>query len=256
MADAHNLDGALDEFTAAVQIAPESPAPRFNRGRLLFQLSRHAEARTELAKAVSLAPDHPLAARFLALSEQQLGHHSEAADAWRRYIRLKPRDPLGHYELGQVENELGNRERAVAHWKEALEADPNHGEALYNLFRELRKDNPEEARRYQERFQASRNEQRATDRADTLGNFAMASLQAGNMAEAIRQLKEAIDVCQSCRTEFLLHKNLGLIYARSGDLDRAEPQLQIAAKLRPGDAEVRHSLETIEKLRAQAAGTN
>ena len=257
MADAHNVDAALDQFTEAVRMAPETPGAPFQSrpSSVPTQQARGSPNRIDKGR-LTAAGSHPLAAQFLALTEQQLGNHAAAAAAWRRYIAIRPSDPNGHYELGQMENELGNREQAIGHWKKALEADPNHPEALYNLFRELRKDNPEEARRYQERFQASRTEQRATDRADTLGNFAMASLQAGNVAEAIRQLKEAIEVCRSCRTEFLLHKNLGLIHARSGDLDQAEPRLRMAAKLRPDDAEVSQSLQTIERLRAQKAGTN
>lgn len=137
------------------------------------------------------------------------------------------------------------------YWKQAIELDPGHREALYNLFRELRKEDPAAARHFQGRFQSSRSRQQAGDRADTLGNFALAALQSGDVAKAIEQLQEAIEICQGCRTEFLLHKNLGLIYARSGDLASAEPELRRAAEIRPEDPEVVQSLQTIARLRGE-----
>ena len=255
LADGHNVDEALEVFTEAVRMAPESAAARFNRGRMLFQLDRHTEAKTELTKAVSLDPDHAHATYFLGLTHKELENHREAAEGLRRYITLAPADANGHYELGQAELKLGNREAAIANWEKAAEVDPNHKEALYNLFRELRNDNPDEARRYQERFQAAQSGQRVSDRADTLGNFALASLKAGNVPEAIRQLQEAIDICHGCQQEFLLHKNLGLIYARSGDLDKAEPELKLAAKIQPNDREVIKSLATIADLKNRSAST-
>ena len=250
LADAHKTEEALTVFGEAVELAPESAATRFNRGRMLFQLGRVEESRTDLGKSMDLDPKHAEALYFLALAEQRLENRSEAAQLWRRYIALKPKDARAFYQLGQLELALGSRAAAINQWKRAVELDPDHREALYNLFRELRKDDPEEARRYQERFQASRTQQRIGDRADTLGNFALASLQAGDVARAVEQLEEAIEICQGCRTEFLLHKNLGLIYARSGDLDKAEVELRRAAEIRSDDAEVVQSLATIAKLRS------
>ena len=148
---------------------------------------------------------------------------------------------------------LGETAEAVEHWKKAVELDPNHGEALYNLFRTLRSIDPDQAMHYQERFQTHQKERRITDRAEALGNFALTSLKAGDWEEAISQLKEALEVCGECRTKSLLHKNLGLIYARSGDLKNAIPELLLAAELKPDDPEVARSLKTVERLESQKA---
>ena len=255
LADAHKTDEALEVFTKAADLAPQSPAARFNRGRMLVQLGRAEEARKDLQAAVGIDANHADAIYFLALAEQRLGNTTEVEELWRRYIELKPEDARGHYELGQADLALGNRSSAISHWKQAVALDPDHREALYNLFRELRRDDPEAAQRYQERFQESQSQRRIVDRADTLGNFALASLQAGDVTKAIEQLKEAIEICKGCRTKFLLHKNLGLIYARSGDLERAEPELRRASDIRSDDPEVIQSLATIERLRGGAPGS-
>src|SRR5207248_8361463 len=49
------------------------------------------------------------------------------------------------------------------------------------------------------------------DRAQTLGNFALASAAAHDWPEAISQLKQALQICGNCRALPLLHKDLGLI---------------------------------------------
>ncbi len=55
------------------------------------------------------------------------------------------------------------------------------------------------------------------DRAQTLGNFALASADAHDWPQAIAQLKEALQVCGDCSALPILHKDLGLIYCRAGD---------------------------------------
>jgi tetratricopeptide (TPR) repeat protein len=251
LADSFDLEGALEEFTQATRLDPNSAAARFNRGRALFQTRRNEEAKKDLAEAVRLDPGHAQANYFLALAERQLDQPAAAAEALRKVIALTPGDASAHYQLGVMTSRLGRQQEAVEHWKRAVELNPDHGEALYNLFRTLSSVNPEEAKTYEERFELHRTRRRLTDRAETLGNFALASLQAGDLSRAIEQLEEAIEVCGECRTRFLLHKNLGLIYSRSGDLENGEKQLRLAEKINSSDPEIQQSLQQIAHMRGE-----
>jgi Flp pilus assembly protein TadD len=60
------------------------------------------------------------------------------------------------------------------------------------------------------------------------------------------QLKEAIEVCGECQTRGELHKNLGLVYCRSGELKKGESELRTALTLIPGDPDVLQALKVIE----------
>ena len=62
-------------------------------------------------------------------------------------------------------------------------------------------------------------------------------------------------MCQDCRSRADLHKNLGLIYCRSGDLDNGERELRLALKLKPKDADVLNALATVEALRKRSRAT-
>ena len=77
----------------------------------------------------------------------------------------------------------------------------------------------------------------------------IASLKKSESEQAIAELKEALEICQDCRSRGDLHKNLGLIYGRSGDLEHAEQQLRLALELKPNDADILKSLKIIETLR-------
>jgi len=87
------------------------------------------------------------------------------------------------------------------------------------------------------------------DRAQTLGNFALASAAARDWPQAIAQLQEALKVCGDCSALALLHKDLGLIYCRSGDLKNGQAELLEARKLMPKDQEVSQALQVLEKMR-------
>ena len=245
LADRYDLEAALSSFAAAVELAPASPAARYNKGRALYDLGRHDEARKEL----ELAGAVPEAMYILALIEKQRGSSERSRELLIRVVESDPRNADALYQLGLNYSLSGDSATGAKYWRKAVAVDENHGQALYNLARVLRTADPDESRRYQERFRVHQEQRRITDRAETLGNFALASANARDWPQAISQLREAIEVCGECPTRALLHKNLGLIHARSGDLALAESALRSASEMLPEDAEIERSLQLITGYR-------
>jgi hypothetical protein len=64
----------------------------------------------------------------------------------------------------------------------------------------------------------------------------------------VAHLKEALQVCGQCKSLGTIHKNLGLIYCRSGDLRNGEEQLRLALKIKPNDPDVMKALQVIASL--------
>jgi len=182
------------------------------------------------------------------LIEKRLDHPERSAELLSKVVELEPGNSDAQYLLGQSLLRLGKNAEAVSHWKKAVANNPSHGEALYNLSRTLTKIDPTEARQYQERFVELQKKRQITDRADTLGNFALASVKAHDLDQALAQFTEAIRVCDDCRSLGDLHKNLGLVYCRSGDLVNGERELRAALKLKPNDPDILKSLRIIEGL--------
>jgi tetratricopeptide (TPR) repeat protein len=150
--------------------------------------------------------------------------------------------------LGQASLRDGDRPRAVQCWRKVIEMNPDHGEALYNLFRLLAQTDEAEAKILQSRFEALQARRHIMDRAQTLGNFALSSAAAHDWPQAISQLQEGLKICGDCSALALLHKNLGLIYCRSGDLKNGRAELLEALKLTPKDADITAALQVLEKI--------
>lgn len=256
LADGFDLEGALEEFSVAVRLAPKAAAARYNRGRALFDLHRYEEAKTELETGSRLDPNLPSALYVLALIERQASNDLRCAELLRKVVALEPDNTNAMALLSQSLLRMGKMQEAIGYWEQALKVDPEYGEALYNLSRALSKEDPERAKRYQERFIAFQSKRQIIDRAETLGNFALSAANARDWPQAIAQLKEALEVCRDCRSRGDLHKNLGLIYCRSGDLKHGEEQLGVALKLKPQDADVLKALSIIETLRTRQAHVN
>jgi tetratricopeptide (TPR) repeat protein len=153
--------------------------------------------------------------------------------------------------LGRELLHRGDQAGASEQWHKAVEIQPDYGEALYNLGRLLEKSNPEEAKSLQARFDNLQAQKHIMDRAQTLGNFALASADAHDWPQAIAQLQEGIKLCKDCSALPLLHKDLGLIYCRSGELKNGQAELLIAQKLLPSDPDVSKALKILETMQKQ-----
>ena len=140
--------------------------------------------------------------------------------------------------LGQELLHAGDRAGAIAQWRKVVEINPEHGEALYNLSRQLAQSDPDESKRLQSRFETLQAQKQIMDQAQTLGNFALASATAHDWPEAISQLKEGIQICGGCTALGQLHKDLGLIYLHSGDTKNGLLELFEAKKLMPADPDI------------------
>jgi tetratricopeptide (TPR) repeat protein len=237
-ADEFNLEGALAEFSEAVNLDPNSAPAHYNKGRVLLDLRRYPDAKPELETAVHLDPQYAEPWYLLGLVEKAAGNPTAAVRALQKSAELDPKNPDTLFVLGQELLHDGDRAGAIAQWRRVIEMSPEHGEALYNLSRQLAQSDPDESKHFQARFEALQVEKQIMDRAQTLGNFALASAAAHDWPQAISQLQEGIHICGSCTALGQLHKDLGLIYLHSGDRTDGLRELREAKKLMPVDPDV------------------
>ena len=242
LADAYNLENALTEFTESLRLSPDLAPAHYFKGRSLFDLKRTDEARADAEAAVKLAPGYAPALYLLALIEKQAGNAPRSTELLRRVVAVEPNNGDALYMLGQNLARMEKPGEAIEQWKHVLAVNPGHAEALYNLSRALAKSAPAEASRYQQQFKELQQKRQITDRAEMLGNFAITAAAARDWAQAVEQFKEALEVCGECRSLGDLHKNLGLIYCKSGDLAKGRLELEAARKLKPNDPDIEQAL--------------
>jgi len=221
-----------------VKLDPNSALAHYNKGRVLLDLRRDQDAKPALETAVRLNPHYAEPWYLLGLIEKSAGHPIQAVQALRKSAELDSRNPDTLFVLGQELLRTGDRAGAIAQWRKVIEINPEHGKALYNLSRHLAQSDPDESKRLQSRFDTLQAQKQTMDRAQTLGNFALASAAAHDWPEAISQLKEGIQVCGGCTALGQLHKDLGLIYLHSGDTKNGLQELFEAKKLTPTDPDI------------------
>jgi tetratricopeptide (TPR) repeat protein len=218
----------------------------YNKGRVLLDLQRNREAKPELEAATHLDPRSADSWYLRGLISRQAGDTDESIRQFKESLATKPDNADALFMLGQELLRKGNEAGAIERWRRAIEIRPQYNEALYNLARLLMKSDPEEAKRLQARFQELQAQQHIMDRAQTLGNFALTSADAHDWPQAIAHLKEALEVCGNCSVLAQLHKDLGLIYCRSGDFSKGRIELLQAQKLSPGDQDVAKALRLLD----------
>jgi tetratricopeptide (TPR) repeat protein len=222
LADSYHFDEALVEFSSAERLAPGVAAPRYNRGRVLVDLKRYDEAGPELAEACRLAPKYPAPLYLLALADNRTGKYDDAVQALNKLIALEPRNANALFLLGQALQKLGKTREAMSAWERAADLDATQTEAMYNLWRASMKMSPERAKAYRERFEAMQRQKQLTTQAETLANFGLASANRGDYAQAISQLREAIEQCGNCASKPDMYKDLELIECKSGNRKSCE----------------------------------
>jgi len=237
-ADAYNPENALAEFSEALKLDSDSERAHYNKGRLLLDLRRYAEAKPELETAVRLDSQDAEAWYLLGLIEKAVGNAKAAIPVLQKSAELDPKNADTLFVLGQELLRDGDQAGALAAWRKVIQLNPEHGEALYNLSHQLARSNPEEGKRMQARFEALQARKQMTDRAQTLGNFGLTAAAAHDWPQAISQLQEGIKVCGDCTALGQLHKDLGLVYLRSGDAQDGLQELLEAKKLAPGDPDI------------------
>jgi len=253
LVDQYDRPGGFQEFSEAARLNPRSSAVHYNLGRFYFETGKYGEARAELEQACQLQANFANALYFLALTEEQNNELERSTALFRKVVALEPENADAQYLLGQNFERLGKDTEAIEHWKAAVGSDPGHSQALYKLARALSKSHDPEARQYQARFDALQREQQVTDRVQQLGNFALEAANAQNWPQAMEQMSEAIQLCGNCLQAAHLHRNLGLFYARTGNIEGAEKELRRVLELNPGDSDAQKALAVLANARTARA---
>jgi tetratricopeptide (TPR) repeat protein len=244
-ADGFDLPGALEQFSEAIRLDPESAAVHYNKGRVLNDVNRRDEAQVELNTACRLQPDYPEALYLLAQVEKQLGNVQRSVDVLDHLVTLEPSNEQAQFLLGRNLLTLGKTDEAAHHLQMAVGVNPNDEDALYSLAQVLSKMGKPEAKIYLERFQSLKKQREVDDRVQKLGSYGLEAAKARDWPQAVADFKEAIELCGLCASLEDLHRNLGLIFVLKGDVEEGRRELESALKIKPNDADARRALDSL-----------
>lgn len=248
-ADGFDLPGALEQFSEATRLEPQSAPLHYNKGRVLNDLNRTEEALIELDAACRLQPDYPEALYLLAQIERQLGSIQRSTEALDHLILLEPSNADAQLLLGRNLLSLGKTEDAIHHLQIAVGANPNNQDALYSLAQALSRAGRPEAKLYMERFEALKQQIENDDRVQKLGSYGLEAASARDWPQAVANFKEAINLCGQCPSSADLHRNLGLIYVLKGDIENGRNELETVLRIKPDDMDAHKALESLPPKR-------
>ncbi len=247
LADSWDVETALQQFTKAEELDPKSVDAHYHKGSVLAKLDRLDEARQELELTCQLAPNSPSAAFTLALVDRKQGDLGHSTLLLQKVVLLSPNYPKAQSTLARNLSDLGRPLEAVEHWRLALKVDPSDPDALYRLGQALAKSNPSESEMYLNRVNDLQKSDQLIDRIKTLGNVGIKAASTQDWGKAVSAYDEAIRLCGECQLSGALHKNLGLIYGRKGETQKAQLELREALKLNPKDPDVLQAIDALSR---------
>jgi superkiller protein 3 len=244
-ADGFDLPGALAQFSEAIRLDPNSAPSRFNKGQVLYELNRFEESRAELDTACKLQPDNVQALYLFAQVEKKLGNVQGSVEILNHLVTLEPSNSDAQLLLGRNLLILGKTDEAIHHLQISVGASPNNEDALYALAQALNRVGSPEAKIFLERFQTLKQQREVNDRIQKLGSYGLEAAEAKDWPQAIKNFKEALELCGLCASGEDLHRNLGLIYVLKGEVEEGRKELETALRIRPDDADARRALQSL-----------
>jgi tetratricopeptide (TPR) repeat protein len=131
---AHDTSAAIEAFSGALALRPESMVSHFRRGAAYRAQGQREDAIRDLREAIRLAPD--ATAPFVALGDLYDAESDwiRAAEAYgEAATRLKDQDPALLYKLALAHYRAGAPALAIAPLQRAVARDDSMGEAHYLL---------------------------------------------------------------------------------------------------------------------------
>uniref|UniRef100_C6E7I8 Tetratricopeptide TPR_2 repeat protein n=1 Tax=Geobacter sp. (strain M21) TaxID=443144 RepID=C6E7I8_GEOSM len=178
-----NLEEALQAFSRAAFLQPESAELRNNVGVAYQDLNCHDSAALHFREALSLRGEYPEARCNLATALLHLGDAEEAIRNYCDAIAAAPGYADAYHLLGNALRRQGEWEGAVQCYQKALELDPQNLKTLVNLGGSLFTLN-----RFDEAIAAQRRALSIDpDHVDAHWNLALVLLTTGNYQEGFRE---------------------------------------------------------------------
>ena len=119
-----NFEGAIRDFTRALELNPADADNLFNLGFALQRVGRHEEALARLQSAVGVNRNLDRAWYGMGLSLDKLGRYDQAAEKFAEAARLQPMNPHAGYHLAAMWFKLGRKDKVNEEYERIKGFDP------------------------------------------------------------------------------------------------------------------------------------
>jgi len=119
-----DLDGAIADFTRAIQLNPKDDAPYYNRAQAKWLKKDTAGAIADYTRAIELGSTNPATYNNRGNARAENNDRDGAIADYTRAIELKPNYARAYYNRAMVKKEKGDATGAAADFKTAEKLDP------------------------------------------------------------------------------------------------------------------------------------
>jgi protein O-GlcNAc transferase len=235
LAAADRLEDAARHFGRACELRPENSDAHIRLGAALMELDHPAAAEASFLKALALRPEDPLILTDLAAVALDQGHADAAADYARRAIARAPDLPQAHLRLGRALDAQGADDEMLVHFRRACELDPSSAHAASLLTMALFGRQQLDAAEALGRDTLAKHPENAR----ALANLATILMVKGEVAEAIRLFRRAIEL-EPDRVDYHRPLQIALLYSPD-----ALPAERFAARAAFGHAVTAHIVQPL-----------
>lgn len=125
-----NYQGAIKDFTQAIQRQSNLTAAYSNRCLAYIQLGDYQAAIEDCTQAATLAPDNTEAYLNRGLAQYRLGNYQAAIQDNNQVIKLNPQEFQAYYNRGITRSVLGNHTEAIVDYNQALHQSSKFSSSL------------------------------------------------------------------------------------------------------------------------------
>ena len=125
---------AVDEFKAALDLAPDSFRERLNYGLALVKSGSFKEGVAELEKAQRQNPQLPHTWFNLGVAYKKMGDYPKAIVQFEQMAKLVPDEPVTRFNLGLLYNMTGREKEALHEFETAHRLDPKLVAPLFQVY--------------------------------------------------------------------------------------------------------------------------
>lgn len=228
---AKKLENAIQAFEKSVELDPTQELPTQMIAFIYNQLAQYDKAVEWYQKTLKLNPKAEQANERLGLALQKLNRMDEAMKAFEREIKNYPKDASAHVYLGERYLAVDRLQEAEEQAKLAAQNDSLIPEPYYLLGKIYRKQGQaDKAKEMLDVFQTKKKEEQ---------DYIEAHLVKSTEQEQANQF--------AAKT----HNEVGAIYFRNNQFDKAESHYKTAIGLEPKNTEARYNLGMIYEQKNQ-----
>jgi tetratricopeptide (TPR) repeat protein len=124
--------GAISDFTQAINLNPNFAQPYYNRGATRNDLGDKQGAINDFSHFINFYPRNSLAYFNRGIAWHELGDKQRAISDFTQVIKLNPNNVAAYYNRGASRSDLGDKHGAINDFSTVINLNPNFAQAYNN----------------------------------------------------------------------------------------------------------------------------